>query len=233
MLQYETGKLVYENPLASPDDIRGFRMEGDGVASFPLGRMRMEGTRDPSEGQVANIVHWCDEELPDNVAISWDFYPVYEPGLCILFFAARGRNGEDVLDESLASRSGPYKQYHHGDINALHVSYFRRKAQAERGFTTCNLRKSYGFHLVARGGDPIPSIPDAQPPYRVQVVKAGAHVQFSIGNSDHEPVVLFHWRDDAERYGPILTSGKIGFRQMTPMIGEYANLRVHRVRVSE
>ena len=233
MLHHETGEVVYENPLSSPDDIRGFRMEGDGVATFPLGRMRMEGTRDPSEGQAANIVHWCDRDFPDDVEISWDFIPVHEPGLCILFFAAAGRNGEDLFDAALEPRSGPYDQYHHGDIDALHVSYFRRKAAPERGFTTCNLRKSYGFHLVAQGGDPIPSIPDARPPYRICVVKAGPHVQFSIGNVDHDPVVLFHWQDDGESYGPLLAGGKIGFRQMTPMIGEYANLTVRRVRVQE
>jgi hypothetical protein len=233
VLHVEQQDLLYENPLASPSDIEGFRMEGDGVASFPLGRMRMEGTRDPEEGQKANIVHWCDETFPDDVAISWDFYPVFEPGLCILFFAAAGRNGEDLFDPSLSPRSGPYNQYHHGDINALHVSYFRRKAASERGFTTCNLRKSYGFHLVAQGGDPIPSIPDANPPYRVEVAKSGPHVQFSIGNKEHPPVVLFVFEDSGKEYGPILAGGKIGFRQMTPMIGEYADLTVHRIVVHQ
>lgn len=233
MLRYETGELVYENPLSSPGDIAGFRMEGDGVATFPMGRMRMEGTRDPSEGQAANIVHWCDRAFPDDIEISWEFTPIREPGLCILFFAAAGRNGEDLFDPALEPRSGPYDQYHHGDINALHVSYFRRKAAPERGFTTCNLRKSYGFHLVAQGGDPIPSVPDTRPPYRVCVVKAGPHVQFSIGNTDHDPLVLFHWQDDGELTGPVLAGGRIGFRQMTPMIGEYANLTVRRVRPEE
>jgi hypothetical protein len=28
------------------------------------------------------------------------------------------------------------------------------------------------------------------------------------------------------RFGPVLTGGKIGFRQMTPMIAEYANLEI-------
>jgi hypothetical protein len=34
-------------------------------------------------------------------------------------------------------------------------------------------------------------------------------------------LVSFRWRDDEP-----LTGGKIGFRQMAPMIGEYADLRV-------
>lgn len=224
MTAFELGDLIYENPLASPKDVRDFRMEGDGAVSFPLGRMRLEGTRDPAEGQKANIVYWCDQPLPDNIAISWDFYPVREPGLCILFFAARGRDGRSVLDPALAPRSGPYDQYHHGDIDALHVSYFRRKHPQERAFTTCNLRKSYGFHLVAQGADP---------PYRVELIKAGPHVRFSIGQGKHPPLELFHWIDDGQSCGPVLAGGHIGFRQMTPMIGEYANLEVRAVQTKE
>jgi len=231
MLTYTRGELIYANGLTCQADIDGWRMEGDGAVSFPLGRMRMEGTRDPSEGQAANIVHWCDRHLPDNVVISWDFRPLHEPGLAILFFAARSRDGGDVMDPSLPPRSGQYEQYHHGAINALHVSYFRRKFPPERAFTTCNLRKSHGFHLVAQGADPIPSVPDAQPPYHIELVKAGPHVAFSIGQSGNPPIQLFHWIDDGRSTGPVLTEGKIGFRQMTPLIAEYANLAVHEARV--
>jgi len=34
---------------------------------------------------------------------------------------------------------------------------------------------------------------------------------------------------DGKTYGPILDRGKIGFRQMTPLIAEYANLVVQKV----
>jgi hypothetical protein len=228
MGDFELQDVIYENPLATPDDIAGWRMEGDGAVSFPLGRMRMENTRDPQEGQAANIVHWCPEQVPDNVAISWDFYPIREPGLAILFFAATGRNGEDVLSPDLATRTGEYDQYHHGDLNALHVSYFRRKHPRERAFQTCNLRKSYGFHLVCQGADPLPSVPDARPPYRVQVIKAGPVARFAINDLE-----LFRWLDDGESYGDVLAGGKIGFRQMAPLIAEYADLRVHHIRIEE
>lgn len=51
-----------------------------------------------------------------------------EPGLCIL-------------------------QYHHGDLDAYNVSYYRRRANSERAFHLCNLRKSHRFRLVAQGAD--------------------------------------------------------------------------------
>lgn len=215
-------KLIYENPLSAAKDVEGFRLEGDAAVTFPQGRMRLESTRDESEGQKANFVYWCPETFPSDIAVEWDFWPVREPGLCILFFAAAGANGEDLFDPRLAPRSGPYDQYHHGDIHALHVSYFRRKWAEERRLHTCNLRKSYGFHLVAQGADPIPGVADATGPYRIRLEKEGAAVRFIV-----QDVPIFAWEDDGETYGPRLQGGKIGFRQMAPLIAEYANLKVY------
>ena len=224
MADYRLGDLLYENPLASPKDIEGFHLEGSAAISFPQGRMRMENLRDPAEGQSANFVNWCPVDLGPSVAISWDFWPIREPGLCVFFFAATGRGGESVLDEHLAPRTGEYAQYHHGDIDAFHISYFRHWAPEERAFHTCNLRKSYGFHLVAQGADPLPSVPEAQPPYRIQLIKCGAEIAFSING-----LPLLHWVDDGMTYGRMLSGGKIGFRQMAPLIAEYANLQAHSV----
>ena len=131
-----------------------------------------------------------------------------------LFFAATGQQGGDLFDPSLAPRTGPYQLYHHGDINALHVSYFRRKAPSERAFQTCNLRKSYGFHLVCDGADPLPGIDDVSESYRVHLVKSGPHVVFGIRDLE-----LFHWVDPGDQFGPVLEGGRIGFRQMAPLMG--------------
>lgn len=158
--------------------------------------------------------------------ITWDFYPVREPGLCMMFFAARGMEGQELFDHSLKKRTGEYVQYHHGDINAFHISYFRRKEPDERSFHTCNLRKSYGFYLTAQGGDPIPDVADAKPPYHIAVIKRGNVVQFMI-----DTLEIFRFEDDGETYGPLLEGGKIGFRQLAPFIGEYAELRVYKLLV--
>jgi hypothetical protein len=228
-VEFEQKDIIYENPLASSDDIDQWRMEGDGAVSFPQGRMRLEGTRDPGDGQAANIVFWCPEQLPDHLRISWEFYPLRDPGLCILFYAAGGNDGRDLFDPSLAPRQGPYNQYHHGDINAMHVSYYRYKHVAERAFSLCNLRKSYGFHMVAQAPGPIPTATLAMPPYRITVTKAGPVNQLHIGQGEHPDLLIYEWVDDGQSTGPVLEGGKIGFRQMTPMLAEYANLVIHRV----
>ena len=218
--RYDEVKTIYENSLSSESDVTGFVLEGVADISFPNNRLRIENTLDPSLKQKANLVYWCPEDFPDNVAISWDFYPVKEPGLCILFFSAKGKNGEDIFSNSLNKRAGDYKQYHHGDINALHVSYFRRNKNI-RDFQLCNLRKSYGHNMVIQGPDPIPCTEYAKPPYNIRVVKYGSVVEFYIND-----LQIFEWHDDGTKYGPILGGGKIGFRQMAPLIGEYSNLKV-------
>lgn len=223
-MTYELGNIIYQNALTDPTDVVGFKMEGDAAVTFPQGRMRMENCRDPEEGQAANFVYWCPENFPHDIVVSWDWWPIREPGLCILFFSAIGGEGQDLFDPALNERHGAYNQYHSSDINALHVSYFRRKNPDERAFHTCNLRKSHGFHLVCQGADPLPSVDDATPPYRIRLVKCADTVSFSINDLE-----IFEWVDDGETYGPLLGGGKIGFRQMAPLIGEYANLVVRGV----
>ena len=184
----------------------------------------MENAISAEAGQKANFVLWCNKDFPENIKITWKFKPIKEPGLAILFFAAKGIKGEDIFDGSLQKRTGEYPLYHHGDINAFHVSYFRRKEPDERSFHTCNLRKSYGFYLVAQGADPIPDAADCSDDYLMEVVKCGSKVSFSING-----LQVFGFNDDGETYGSLLGGGKIGFRQLAPMIGEYSELKVYEV----
>lgn len=101
------------------------------------------------------------------------------------------------------------------------MSYFRRRYPEERAFHTCNLRKSRGFHLVAQGADPLPPVADARPPYRIALTKAGPRVAFAING-----LPILAWTDDGETFGRARAGGKIGFRQMAPLVAEYTNLQV-------
>ena len=220
----ERRNLLYENPLAAPGDVKNFTLEGRADIAFPQGALRLSGVLDPALGQKANYVFWCPVEFPDNIEISWEFRPVMEPGLSILFFAARGRRGEDLFSEALQTRTGEYEQYHSGDIDCLHVSYFRRLWESERSFHTCNLRKSYGFHLVAQGADPLPDAVDAKGFYHLRLVKKQGFVAFWMEN-----LPIFAWQDDGKTTGKCLGGGKIGFRQMAPLVAEYRNLTVTEI----
>lgn len=224
MIKYNIGSLIYENALSCRSDVEGFRMEGDAKVYFEDGKMYMKNSLDESLGQKSNFVYWCPEEFPSDVCIEWEFKPIKEPGLAILFFSAKGCNGEDLFSEKLNERDGQYDKYHSGDINAFHVSYFRRMWETERCFHTCNLRKSKGFHLVTQGADPIPNTDDCIDSYKIKVIKCENEVIFYINDLE-----IFKFVDDGVTYGGLLTGGKIGFRQMAPLVGEYSNLKVYEV----
>lgn len=225
----ETTTLLYKNPLRGPQDLDGWVPEGpmvageyDGGANAALevsGALELSGALDDEEfGDHAHWTLWCPEVFPDRIRIRWEFRPISEPGLAMLFFAAEGHGGRDLFSSELARRNGYYPQYHSGDIDALHVSYFRHKYESERAFRTCNLRKSAGFELVAQGADPLPPAEDANGFYAMEVIKDGPHVEFSING-----LSLFDWTDPSEK---VLGGGRIGFRQMAPLKAAYRNLTV-------
>lgn len=221
---FSDGELIYKNPLSQKTDISDWIQEGEIEICELEGKLVFSHQRDALEyGDHAHWVLWCPEGFPDQIIIEWEFTPLSEHGLCMLFLAAKGRNGEDIMADVLPKRTGYYPQYHSGSLNTLHLSYYRRKHREERAFRTCNLRKSYGFHLVAQGADPLPAASDSESYYRMRVVKYNEIVQFSING-----LPVLEWKDNGQNYGPIYTNGKVGFRQMAPMKAAYANFTVKK-----
>jgi hypothetical protein len=214
--------LLYSNPLAGPADVSGWMAEGPLSLGSHNGALELSGLLDDEEfGDHAHWTFWCPEEFPDGIRISWEFLPLAEPGLAMLFFSALGHGGRDLLSADLAPRTGYYPQYHSGDIDALHVSYFRHKYESERAFRTCNLRKSAGFELVAQGADPLPPAGDAVDFYRMEVLKDGPRVAFSING-----LPLIEWSDGSDK---VLGRGRVGFRQMAPLKAAYRNFTVEKI----
>lgn len=113
-------------------------------------------------------------------------------------------------------------------ISTPHASYYRRKYDSERAFRVCNLRKSKGLYLAAQGADPIPNVSDCTSPYRVKIVKYQNRVRFYVND-----LQLFEYTDDGQTHGGLLGAGRIGFRQMSPMIAEYADLQVYALSQDE
>lgn len=223
------GTLIYENLFTDAEALDGFVMEGQADAVVGDGGLEMKTylTKSARTGDgTAHSVFWCPRDFPSDIRIEWQFTAMTDRGLCMLFFAATGQHGEDLFDPVLPERAGFYDQYHSGAIDAFHTSYYRRIGGEPLNITV--LRKSAGFHRVAYGADPLP-LPDlAQPPYRMQLTKFGGRVAFSIND-----LQLWSFVDDGETYGPVLGGGKIGFRQMSPMVGRYANLRVYGLGQTE
>jgi len=222
-------KLLYRNALESASDVATWISEGPVQATSSSSKDGRALELSSSGGPDDHFTFWCPEAFPSSIRITWDFTPVSEPGLAMLFFGASAISpttdnpDSSIFSPSLSPRNGSYPQYHSGDIRTLHVSYFRRRWEDERAFHTCNLRKSPGFHLVAQGADPLPPVKDARGAfYRIEVVKDGMNVKFSI-----DGLKLFEWMDEEDDLtGPVVGGGRIGFRQMAPLVARYRNLEV-------
>lgn len=215
-------ELLYRNTFSNDQDIASWIAEGPVNATIKDQALELTG----GSGINDHFVFWLPQEFPDGIRISWEFSPVKEPGLAMIFFGAQSVAGGNIFDKDLAPRNGSYAQYHSSDIRTLHASYFRRRWDDERAFHTANLRKSPGFHLVTQGADPLPGVNDAKGSfYKVEVVKDGRSVRFSI-----EGLLLFSWEDTDSSTGPSVGGGRIGFRQMNPLVARYRNLEVRKLR---
>ncbi len=213
---------AYRNPLRSAGDLAGWVAEGPVLAEpGPEGTVLTSSAGDP-DSDSSHFTFWCPEVFADSVRISVGFTPLSGEGLAMLFAGAAGTGGEDLFSPALAPRAGLYPQYHSSDVRALHVSFYRRKWASERRFLTCNLRKAPGFHLVAQGADPLPPHEDADGPYRLELVKDGPRVRFSIDGLE-----LLRWADDGAT-GPAAGAGRVGFRQMAPLVARWSDLEVER-----
>lgn len=191
------GELLYENAFAEAANMEGWRMEGEAITEHKDGWMFVQS---PSE--ASHHVYWCPETFPADFIAEWEVQNHHpEAGLCIIFFAATGLNGEDVFDPSLKPRNGIFKQYTKGDLNNYHISYYANTpTQKNRPFS--HLRKNRGFKKVQVGEPGIPATSTAI--HKLRLVKHNGRIQMFL-----DDVQIIDWTDDNP-----LEGGKIGFRQM-------------------
>jgi hypothetical protein len=206
---------VYENTFDREDALKDWAFEGPGRCWIQDGHMCMT-SHAPDKG--LHIVNWNRQDFPADFMCEWDFRRTVDTGLCILFFCAKGVNGEDVFDPKLAPRDGTFKLYTNGDINCYHISYYAC------GRDSANLRKNHGFYLAAIG----PDLVTPKPLSRWQTItlyKRGPQVRLAV---DGRLSIAFD--DDGRTYGPVWGAGKIGLRQMAHThTAMYDNFRVWRI----
>ncbi len=211
---YEKGNLLYSNPLAIERDTAGWIMEGFGKIELKDNKLYMYS---PSE--EGHHVYWCPIDFPEDFIAEWEVQNLHtEVGLCIVFFASKGLNNEDIFSTFLPKRNGTFKNYTNGAINNYHISYYSN-SKDHPGRETAHLRKNSGFHLIQSQypGIPIKSL-DL---HKIKLLKYKGHIQLFIDNR-----ITIDWQDDGQKFGKILTDGKIGFRQMKWTHFTYSNFNV-------
>lgn len=212
------GELLYESLMDNPESIEGWVKEGPVDISFQDDFMLMR-----SIDFKEHIVFWCPQDFPDSFIAEWDFEPLSYYGLAIIFFAAKGGNGEDIFDPSLNPRDGRFVHYIRGDIVSYHVSYFANVEDFQMGRPDSNLRKNNNFYRVGTG--PVAIKPGATGWQQMRLIKDGNKIQLFANGK-----ICVDWTDDdPDRYGEPHGGGKIGLRQMMPTIGAYRNFRVWKL----
>jgi hypothetical protein len=154
---------------------------------------------------------WLRRELPANFTFEYDFTPRSPTGFFLLFFCARGVEGEDVLSpEMLADRAAKtlFEKYVHGHVGCYHVSY-RRGEEAN-----CNLRKNPGLALLRQ--QPLARVLPAGRTVHVRLTKQGNHVVLTVGGE-----VFMDYTDDAP---PSLGGGRLALRQVYDSEASYSNV---------
>lgn len=214
------GKTLYYNTLSSTKDLAGWKLEGPGDIAFRGGWMEMKSRR--PNGPEGHTVYWCPQKFPDHIIAEWEFEFLEEKGLCIAFFAARGRDNKDLFDPTLAPRAGVFGQYINGDINCYHISYFANTPNEPRG--VANLRKNSGFHLISNGPVGVRTARTRETHHTV-LIKDGSHIRMAVDGR----IIIDHI-DDGQRAGPVYTDGYIGFRQMQWTNARYRNFRVSTLK---
>ncbi len=209
----------YQSGFESPVALKDWKLEGGKRMAVENGKLVLESKAegDMNSAESNHLVCWLTKEMPGDFLLEFKVRPRNRTqGLNIVFFNARGVHGESIFDPSLQPRTGIFKQYHSGDINNYHISYWA----AERG--TVNVRKNAGFQHVATGSDLIsPAPPDAL--QTVRLYKRGGTIRLMV-----DDIVSVAFDDDGKTFGPVWTNpGWIGLRQMAHTVRcEYDDIKV-------
>jgi hypothetical protein len=214
--------LLYVCDFDNPAALRDWRLEGGHGMRIVNGNLVLDNA-DPAkpDDPGRHLVAWLDREIPADFLLEFTFRPENrQRGLAIVFFNARGANGEDIFSPALQPRDGTFVQYHSGDIDNYHTSYW---AGGERG--TAHVRKNRGFHLVAHGPDLVRDAPpDAFQTVRIR--KQGGAIRVEVDGR-----LSVAYDDDGKTHGPVHAhAGRVGLRQMAHSRRcEYGEMRVYSV----
>ena len=199
---FPSKRPVYETDFDDPAELDNWVREGGESATIADGRLKLQTGPSPEEGQ--HLVLWLRQELPADFLAEWTMRPYDKTnGLTIVVFNARGRNGEDLFDPGLRPRNGEFVDYHSGDLDNYHISYYA----GHRG--SVNLRKNYGFYLAALGAERVHTSPPG-PFHRITLLKQGGKIRLAT-----DGIVSLKFDDDGTTYAPVHAHpGRLGLRQM-------------------
>lgn len=214
---WEGGRILYENDFSIPDQLEDWKMEGPGKTEFKEGWMHMY-----SPDEEWHHVYWCPMDFPESFAAEWEMQNMNpDAGLCIVFFAAGGINGEDIFDPLLPERDGTFRYYTKDKLKSYHISYYANNPKNQEREAS-HLRKNNMFEIMQTGPEGIAK--HATDIHHIRLVKDRARIVMLIDGKK-----IIDWTDDGKTHGPVYGGGKIGFRQMQWSHFRYRNFKVQEI----
>lgn len=210
----KTGKLLYATPMDSKASVKDWVMEGPGVTTFSDGWMTMKSPK-----EEMHHVFWCPQEAPSRFMVQWEMQNQHlEAGLCIVFFAATGLEGEDVMDPALPKRDGTFSQYNNEKLKNYHISYYTHNpGKPDR--QVARLRKNPGKNNVSEG--PRGILVTSDKVHQITLIKDDAKIKLYIDER-----LIIDWLDDGKVNGGPLGAGKIALRHMKWTQFRYRNFKM-------
>ena len=213
----ETGdarKPVFEDRFET--DLSNWQAEGPHEVKLRGGKLhvRTSWAKEPKDRSGQFV--WLKRELPADFRVEYDVTPLSASGFFLIFFCARGAEGEDILGEKLFKQYTElrdFEKYTVGPVNCYHISY-RRNEVAD-----CNLRKNTGKHLVSTSR--LDAVLPRGRSAHVVLTKVGGHITLVVDGR-----TFMDWTDDGSLNGGVYGAGKLGLRQVYESEGLYDNFRV-------
>ena len=142
-----------------------------------------------SPGEQMHHVYWCPEAFPASFAAEWEMQNLHpQAGLCIVFFAATGLDGQDVHDPALPARDGTFSQYNKGELKNYHISYYANTPNLPAR-PVARLRKNPGAVIVHEGPPGI--VADSTEIHRVRLMKDRAQIALWVDDR-----LIIDWTDN-------------------------------------
>jgi hypothetical protein len=215
---------IYRTEFDDPAEKRDWVFEGGRSMTIAGGKLILESSPEADAKQriLNHLVCWLRQEVPANFLFEVALRPQNKrDGLNIVFFSTRGTRGEDIFSPALARRDGTFNQYHSGDLNGYHVSYWAPPR------ATTHIRKNRGFHLVAASNVDVIA---ESPPEAFDVLRI--YKRENVLRVMVNDRVVVAWDDDGKTFGPVIHQpGWIGLRQMGYTLRtEYDRLAVYPLK---
>jgi len=142
MPSHEVGTLLDSEDFSN--NLDSWLTERKVITKVNRGWLYMESFDAEIENPKGNI--WWKNDFENPYVIEFDYQPLSDEGLTMMFWNAFGQDGKDVFS---LERDGNYVEYVNSNLTAYHCTFHRFKTRLS------NLRKAPGFHLAASAKDPI------------------------------------------------------------------------------